>query len=300
MRYIVLGASGQLGTDICRVLTERNISYVPGFHNDMDITDWNSVEGFLYDSVDKDDMVINCIAYNDVLAAEKDPQEALEVNAIGVYNLASHLVGKKALLVHFSTDYVFSDTTQKAVHNNWDNKPHPLTNYGKSKWIGEQMLQTVLPDNHIIIRTSGLFGDTPSKIKGNFLFNMWKKYQAGEDIHVYNNLIFKPTYAAQLADCTIDLIDKKMAGNSIMSTLHIANKGYCSWYQLALEFFFHMGVADAKLHSKEYSHYDISEVKRPLSSVLDTHSFDILNTPHRMTDWQVAVKTYANNLKATL
>lgn len=288
-QYIVLGASGQLGTDICKVLKDRRLKFQSLTRDELDITASAHVYGFIYHHVTKDTVVINCSAYNNVVASETNAHYPLSINSAGVFYLADAINSRGAKLIHFSTDYVFGNSDNEYLTE--ENFPNPCNIYGMSKYIGEQLIKTAL-QNHLIIRTSALYGDTPTKIKGNFLYNLWKKYQTGEDIHVYTNVYTKPTYTQELAKVVVD-----MASLPITGIYHVANRGDCSWHEFARHFFEYMGITDVKLHSKIYEP-EIETLKRPQCSLLDTNKFERLQLTHEMSYWHTALEKYTKKIKA--
>ena len=154
---MVLGAGGQLGTELVRLLPES--STIACTRCDLDICDADTVDAVL--AKHRPSVVFNCAAYVDVERAEDEKDEAFEVNGHAVKTLALTCCRSDITLVHISTDYVFDGTARKPY------KPDDLTNpksiYGKSKLAGEQEVIRILK-KHVIIRTAWMF----SEYGGNF------------------------------------------------------------------------------------------------------------------------------------
>ncbi|MBV9972371.1 MAG: NAD(P)-dependent oxidoreductase [Candidatus Eremiobacteraeota bacterium] len=158
-RIMVVGAGGQLGTDLLRALADWNP--VGLTHAEVSIEDPHSVRAAL--DVHRPDLVINTAAFHNVPVCEHEPMRALEINAVGVGALARACAERDCVFATFSTDYVFDGL--KGAPYIEDDKPRPINAYGLSKLAGELIVQSVAPQ-HLIFRTSGLFGRVGSKSKG--------------------------------------------------------------------------------------------------------------------------------------
>ena len=134
---VVFGAAGQLGVELVRVLTQRGYSVHPFNRASVDITNLPLLEQTLA-ALDPQ-AVINAAAYNQVDVAEQEPQAAYSANGLGVRNLALACRQMDALLVHFSTDYVFDGQLGRPYVE--DDRPHPLGAYAVSKLAGELYAQ---------------------------------------------------------------------------------------------------------------------------------------------------------------
>src|SRR2546427_6619635 len=174
MKVAVIGAHGQLGTDLCRVLAAQKFSVVPLTHRDLDVSDSAEVDRVL--SSIHADVVISTAAFHKVEECEKQPAQSFAVNAVGPRNLALACRPKNAVLVHFSTDYVF-DGAQRRPYTESD-LPRPLNVYGVSKLAGEHMLALTW-DRCFVIRTCGLYGVAGSAGKGGHFVETLLKQAIG-------------------------------------------------------------------------------------------------------------------------
>lgn len=210
---MIFGASGMLGSDLCRVFPDA----VKLTHKGLDITDRTKV----IESIKriKPDVVINAAAYTNVDGCEDEQDLAFEVNGHAPGYIAQACSDIGAILVHFSTDYVFDGSKKEYVESDTTN---PINVYGQSKLMGEQEI-IKNTDNYRIIRTSWLFG----KNGQNFVDTMLSLSKEIETVKVVNDQFGKPTYTADLARKTPEIFEME-AG-----IYHITNKGVCSWYEFA-------------------------------------------------------------------
>jgi dTDP-4-dehydrorhamnose reductase len=216
IKVMIIGALGMLGHDLQKVFPGAELFDVVG-DNLLDITDENMV----METVEavQPDVVINAAAYTDVDGCEDNAGLSLKVNGEALANIAKacHKMGAK--LVHYSTDYIFDGKKQEYVESDI---PNPINAYGVSKLLGEKNIQDNM-DDYCIIRTSWLFG----KNGKNFIETMLALSEKMDTVNVVNDQFGKPTYAADLARKTKELIDLDPG------IYHITNEGVCSWYEFA-------------------------------------------------------------------
>ena len=149
-RVAVIGANGQLGSEVVKVFGERKWRVTPLLHRDIEIKSFASISRSLTSL--KPSIVINTAAFHDLVMCEKRPEEAFRVNAFGVRNLCQWATKTNAVLVHFSTDYVFGgDLKRKKPYSETD-QVAPQSAYAVSKVAGEFFLQLV--KRFFLIRTS--------------------------------------------------------------------------------------------------------------------------------------------------
>jgi dTDP-4-dehydrorhamnose reductase len=224
----VFGSSGQLGVELVRELGKRGYQVSAWDRAEVDITDTARVERVLAQS--EVDLVFNAAAYNQVDVAEKEPQAAFQVNALAVRNLALACRQCDAVLVHYSTDYVFDGFARHPYAE--DDPTHPLGAYAVSKLAGELYAQAYL-ERVLVVRTSGVFGPGGlSTARGNFVELMLRLAQSRNPIRVVEDHVASPTYAPLLAARTIDLIDRGLYG-----LYHIGGGTPVSWFDYAKTIF---------------------------------------------------------------
>jgi dTDP-4-dehydrorhamnose reductase len=250
-------------------------------HADIELTEQQQV-ATLCEQL-RPDVVINTAAYLKVDECETSVEKAFLVNAIAVKYLAQHCARSGAVLVHFSTDYVFDG--EKSSPYQEDDTTAPLNAYGLSKLAGELFARYCLPQQHIIIRTSGLYGPVGSSGKGgNFVETMLRLAYAGREIRVVADQVFSPTYAPDLAKAVLDLV-----GGSARGIFHLTNSGETSWHEFARQIFREAGVAPslAAISAQEYA----SAARRPAYSVL-ANSRAAASGMHPLRDWRQGLRDY--------
>jgi len=208
MKVLLIGANGQLGTDLHSVLRNRGVEVRPIVEPELDVRDAGAVTALVGSTLPE--VVINTAAFHQLEQCEKQPTTAFEVNALGARNVAAACRQHSAVLVHFSTDYVF-DGAKRSPYVETDS-PTPVSAYGVSKLSGEHMV-AYTTRRYFLIRPCGLFGLAGPFGKGsNFVENMLKKAVDGAPIRVVDDQILTPTYTLALADKIVQLISTEAYG----------------------------------------------------------------------------------------
>jgi dTDP-4-dehydrorhamnose reductase len=215
-KTVIIGANGMLGHALGDVFPDAcHLG-----HKDVDITDATSVKRLMRE--EQPHTVINAAAYTDVDGCEDHPDLATAVNGHGPGIIASACADAGALLVHYSTDYIFDGTRMDYRE---DDDPNPLSAYGRSKLLGEISVRKNMRD-YRIIRTSWLFGAYGK----NFVDTILLLSSRMPQVKVVNDQIGKPTYTVDLAQKTPEIISREPG------IYHITNQGICSWYEFASAF----------------------------------------------------------------
>jgi len=321
MRVIVIGANGQLGSDLCKELSSVNRAkqsnfiepkpasvrsikarrkssddpvasivselsgvLVPLTHSEIEVTDMDSVKQAFEKY--RPDVVVNTAAFHRVDDCEDDPDKAFRVNALGARNVAVACEKFDAKLVFLSSDYIFGGEGERRTtpYTEFDT-PVPLSVYGKSKLAGENLVQHVC-SKYFIIRSSGLFGVAGASGKGggNFVETMLRLAKERDQLRVVNDQVFSPTYTRDLAQKIVQIIRTEYYG-----IFHVTNKGACSWYEFAKEILRLAGLKTPLIPvtSDEYP----QKVKRPPFSALDNYHLRLLGMDD-MRPWQEALASY--------
>jgi dTDP-4-dehydrorhamnose reductase len=279
MKALIIGADGQLGTDLQKVIPVSES--IPLTISDIDVTDKDSVAKVI--AKHKPDVVINTSAYHRVDDCEDHDQIAFSVNAFGVKNLCLACREIDAALVHISTDYVFDGNKGKPYTE--DDCPNPGTVYGISKLAGEFYARYMLK-KYFVVRTCGLFGVAGclGKGGGNFIETMLKLAKEKPVLRVVADQIVGPTYTFDLARKINELIRTRHYG-----LYHITNKGECSWYDFAKKIFELSGTS-VKLEKATTSEFK-AKATRPAYSVLEHKNLKKLGMDDLRT-WDKALKAY--------
>ena len=260
MNILVTGANGQLGSEIKKIASRSNhYNYTFVDVEEMDLSSDDAIFRF-FDGKDFD-FIVNCAAYTAVDRAEEESQRSYRINADAVKTLVSICRDKQIRLIHISTDYVFDGTGNKPISEGA--VPNPLSVYGKSKLEGEQHVLSSLPDAYVI-RTAWVY----SSYGKNFIKTISKLASERPFISVVNDQIGSPTYARDLAEAIISVInaiEEKRADSP--GVYHYANEGSISWYDLAwfIVNYFEYACEVRSIPSEEYK----TLAARPTFSVLD-------------------------------
>lgn len=249
----------------------------------------------------KPDLIVNPAAYTAVDKAESEPELAQAINSTAPRVLAEEAAKLNALLVHFSTDYVF-DGQKTSAYLETD-ETHPLSVYGASKLAGEQAIQAV-GALHLIFRTSWVYGAYGK----NFMLTILRLAAERDSLNIVADQFGAPTSSASIADTTLKALQQHSAENS--GLYHLVNAGKTSWHGFAQEIvqqYVKLALADqipalriaanniGAITTAEYP----TPAHRPHNSLLDTSkinsAFDLT-----LSSWQEALAETIEQLSKTL
>jgi dTDP-4-dehydrorhamnose reductase len=220
---IIMGADGQLGREFRRISSSYPI-YEFRFltRTELDLEKLDPGKKLLISL--KPVFLVNCAGYTAVDKAETEVEKAFHINGKAVGEIAAICRQLNTRFIHYSTDYVFDGSSSNPY--NEDATTSPVNIYGASKLKGEELCVMNNPDS-IIIRTSWVY----SSFGHNFVKTMIRLLSERESISVVNDQVGSPTWAADLADATMQIISN---GKWIPGIFHYSNKGIISWYDFAL------------------------------------------------------------------
>jgi dTDP-4-dehydrorhamnose reductase len=249
VKILLTGRTGQVGFELGKVLQGELIA-----------TDRSALDLFYPDLIRqavrhaKPDVIVNAAAYTAVDQAESEPDAAMEVNGVAPGVLAEEAKRLGALLVHYSTDYVFDG--EKAGPYAEGDAPHPLGVYGRTKLEGEKRV-AASGCRHLILRTSWVYAPRGK----NFFLTMAKKARAGEPLRVVNDQRGVPTEARFIAETTRELVQGGHEG-----VFNVVPSGDTTWHGFARAIVdrLHLNVPLAAIASSEYP----TPARRPANSVL--------------------------------
>ena len=256
MNILVTGCNGQLGN----VIRDRQPRYpqIQWFNTDvaeLDITDRDAVCRFIADN--HIDGIINCAAYTAVDRAEDDVEKATLLNVTGPANLAAAIEQTGGWLIHISTDYVFDGNHCKPYTE--DEPTNPMSVYGKTKQEAEVAVMQLCRQT-MVIRTAWLY----SEYGNNFVKTMIRLGREREQLKVVYDQIGTPTYAGDLADAILTIVNKGINPG----LYHFTNEGVISWYDFTKAIHELTGITTCEvlpIRSEEYP----TKAHRPSFSVLD-------------------------------
>jgi len=277
-RVLLLGGSGQLGSEIRRLWTQAYLA-APA-HAELDITDADAIARAIEDHATE--VVVNCAAFHNVERCEIEPQKAFTANALAVNAIAELCSQRAATFITFSTDYVFDGTLGRPYTES--DVPNPLSAYAVSKYAGELLVQR-LESPAYVIRTCGVYGVRPSSTKGyTFIDRIIGQARAGDTIRVVNDQTVSPTFAAHLAEGVLQLLE----ADAPFGLYHMVNEGAVTWYDFASETLRSAGF-DHPIEPISYKEWE-SRVRRPEFSALENAKLRALGVT--MPDWRAGITDY--------
>lgn len=258
LKVAVIGADGQLGSDLVPALRGREV--IPLYWPAFDVLKAGESAAVLYRV--RPDVVVNTAAFHRVDECEDRPEMAFGVNALAVRDLARTCRELGAVLVHFSTDFVFDGENREPYME--EDRPGPLSVYAASKLAGEHFIRAYL-ERAFIIRTCGLFGRAGCLEKGrNFVETMLHLAASGRrEIRVVSDQVVTPTPTAELAERVAALIETEAYG-----LYHMTAEGSCSWFEFARTVFDLAGRDPSVVVPVDSISYG-AKARRPAYSVLE-------------------------------
>lgn len=279
MTYLVLGAKGNLGSQFIKILGESAIGLD---RQDVNLLDFKELENKLSEL--SFDIIINAAAYNAVDKCEGDLQEkslAFQLNESLPDFLAKYSLAHNKVLVHYSTDYVFSGTLKEGYDENME--PDPINVYGQSKLAGEVAIKAQVNKGlkAYIIRTSKLFGPQGSSplTKVSFFDLMLGLAKEKQELEVVDSEKSAFTYTVDLASKTLELIENYPTG-----LYHLVNSNAATWFEAAKEMFDILAIS-IKVKPVSAQAFARPAPRPEYSQLLNTKG-------PSMRSWQEALKDY--------
>jgi dTDP-4-dehydrorhamnose reductase len=225
VRVLVTGADGQLASFVVRAFAGSEVVALD--RRALDITDPAAVSSVVAGATP--DVIVNCAAFNDVDGAEDRPEQALAVNAFAVRSLALAAERAGAVLVHYSTDFVFDGRRSGEPYMESD-APSPRSTYASSKLMGEWFALDA--PGAFVLRVESLFG-SPAQWTGRrgTLDGIVAGLRAGREVRVFTDRVVSPSYTLDIAAATRHLI----ASAAAPGLYHCVNSGQATWEQVARE-----------------------------------------------------------------
>jgi dTDP-4-dehydrorhamnose reductase len=259
---LVTGANGQLGNCFRELENNyQNYKFIFADSKDLDLTNGNQISDFFKNH--KIDYCINCGAYTAVDNAEENQEMAYLINSEAVKKLALECQKQNAILIHYSTDYVFDGTNYKPYTE--EDQTNPINYYGETKLMGEKLAIENNPKT-IILRTSWVY----SKYGKNFVKTMLELGKTKPELKIISDQIGSPTLANDLADTTMKILEfiQKNPDFSSFGIYNYSGEGVCSWYDFTkaiMEISENKAIKITAIETKDYP----TKASRPHFSVLN-------------------------------
>jgi dTDP-4-dehydrorhamnose reductase len=275
MRVLLLGANGQLGSDVVRLWRDPGVELIGATRADADVTDAPGITHLI--EREHPDAVINTTAFHNLPIAEQDPELCFRVNVIGGRNVAAAAASIGAAIIQISTDYVFDGANRTPYLE--DDPRRGVNVYGAAKIATEDIVRQANPQS-LIVRVSGLYGLAGSAGKGgNFVETMRRLAGEGNPIRVVSDQFTAPTNTAEIAEALLPLVRDGARG-----VVHLAAGEGCSWYEFARAFF-EMTKLSPDLQPVTTAEFG-APLQRPMYSVLgSTHA-------PRLRHWRDGLERY--------
>ncbi len=288
-KILLLGKNGQVGWELHRTLSPLG-EVIATDRQTLDITDFHRVRETIHTI--KPQVIVNATAYTAVDRAEDEPDLAMLINGTAPGVLAEEAKKCGALLVHYSTDYVF-DGTKKEPYTEEDT-PNPLNVYGRTKLKGEEAIQSV-NGNYLIFRTSWVYGERGH----NFYLTIRRLAKEKEEISVVDDQIGAPTWCRTIAESTAFILAQGVNRDEgyhayyekRKGLYHMTTVGQTSWYEFAGEIIKTVPVNTRKttivlpIATKDFP----VSARRPSNSVLSNETIQ-LKFGLTQTSWQRTFK----------
>jgi dTDP-4-dehydrorhamnose reductase len=281
MIILLAGAGGQLGRDLQPAL--RGAQLHPFDHRQLDIVDARAVDA----AVDRvhPDWIINAAAFNDVDGAEQAPDQAFAVNAAGAGNLAKAAARVGAAILHISTDYVFDGS--KGSPYTEEDRPNPLSVYGRSKYEGEQRV-LASGASACVVRTAWLYGWQGK----NFVKAILAAAERGGPLRVVADQVGSPTATRDLAEAIAGLTGAPITEPIPEGLFHVVNAGACTRFEFA------RAILGGRVEVQPITTAQAGRVApRPAYSALTSVRWPATGLP-ALSGWQVALERFLGEKQA--
>ena len=264
-RMLLTGSNGQVGRELQRALTPLGSVLALDRHQ-LDLANPDAIRNTIRDY--QPDLIVNAAAYTAVDRAESEPELAMAVNGVAPGVLAEEARRLDAVLVHYSTDYVFDGTKHDAYTES--DQPNPLNVYGRTKLAGERAIQAISPA-HYILRTSWVYAAEGA----NFLNTMLRLARERPELRIVDDQVGAPTWARAIAEMTAQLlaVGMKSRADPHYGLYHLAASGAVTWFCFARAILASaektLGITAPKLVPIATADYPLP-ARRPINSRLDT------------------------------
>jgi dTDP-4-dehydrorhamnose reductase len=284
MRILITGGTGQIGSDLAKVLHGTHEILALGKEG-LDITQSDIVTARLTDFAPN--YVVNCAAFTKVDACEQQQELAWRANAEGPGILAKACGAKNIPLLHLSTDYVFDGARPPSQSYSEEELTGPISCYGKSKLEGERQV-FANTDRAVILRTAWVYG----AVGNNFLKAILRKALKGERFRVVDDQFGAPTWSYRIA-----LQIRRLIEHGAKGLFHGTAEGATHWFEVAQAFFAAMAM-DVDLVPCRTADYP-TPARRPANSILENKRLKALGL-NEMQPWREDLTEFVGQFKDRL
>jgi len=283
MIVAVLGANGQLGSDLVRTASvmDGGLETLALTRKDLDVCSLSAIPTVL--SGLECNALVNCTGYHKTDEVEGRATEAFQINAHAVAVMAKVCRARRIRFVHISTDYVFDGESRRPYLET--DPANPLNVYGASKLLGERLALREYGDGTLIARVASLFGVAGSSGKGgNFIETILRRGKETGEVRVVNDIAMSPTCTADVARAILGALRQ----GAPAGIYHLVNSGSATWFEFAKQILHEAGVKArvVPVSSEEYP----TVALRPPYTVLNNEKISqfVGELPH----WKTALCQY--------
>lgn len=277
--YVITGAKGQLGTEMCKLLDSKGIKYAAFGSDTMDIT--NAEQTMNVIKAERPKVIFHCAAFTAVDAAEDEKKQLnWQVNVDGTQNVVAAAKTVGATIVYISTDYVFDGTNQGEYAD--DAATNPKNEYGRAKLAGEEAVRQTL-DKYYIVRTSWVFG----QYGHNFVYTMLRLAESHDKLTVVNDQVGRPTWTYTLANFMLYLVQH----GCNYGTYQLSNENSCTWYEFAKQILKDKPVDVEPVTSEQYP----QKAYRPRHSIMSLQKAEA--TGFKIPTWEEALSEFLSEIE---
>jgi len=257
LKILLTGRNGQVGWELERTLAPLG-EVVATDRSTLDLTNEDQIRSAVRAA--KPDVIVNAAAYTAVDKAESEPELAMRINGFAPGVLAEEAKGLGALLVHYSTDYVFDG--EKALPYKEGDQPNPLNVYGRTTLEGEHAIG-VSRCRHLILRTSWVYGPRGR----NFILSICRAARERPELHVVDDQRGAPTSSVAIAHATAGILQGIARRAPSDGIYHMSSAGEATWYEFAVAILALAGLSTpvVPIKSEQYP----TSARRPHNSLLD-------------------------------
>lgn len=285
-KAVVTGAKGMMGTDLCRILSQRGYEFLATDIEEMDIRDRDLVQDILEDY--RPDVVFHLAALTEVDECERDPDGSFLTNTIGTQNVALATRAVDATLVYISTNSIF-DGTKCEPYTEFDT-PNPQSWYSRSKYQGELIVEKLMP-KYFIARAGWMFGGGPEDKK--FVAKIIDLARSRDKLTIVDDKFGSPTYTHDISS-TIE----KLWQTGLYGTYNTVNTGgYCSRFEFAQKILEYAGVMTCQLEPVSSARFPLP-APRPRMEAARNYNLELRGL-NWMRPWQEALKAYIQSVLVT-
>lgn len=286
MKIIIFGARGRLGSFLTFFLKEK-YDVRPFSKEEVNILDRKALR-LIFEEISPD-LIINCAGYTDVNAAEKNPQDAYDINVKGVQNICGLCKKLDIPLVHFSTDYVYGGKSSLPYTEN--DLPFPLNTYGRTKWEGECVIKEQLK-KYVIFRSCWLYS-TQGRSFLNLVIDAHKQHRF---LTIVDDQIGCPTPIPLLGEAVRRWIEN-FSHKGSYGTYHVSSRGACNWFEFASEIKrqLNLTVEILPISTEEFNIKNPGQAVRPKFSALNSEKFS-KEFFYEIPSWESALRDYLKSI----